>query len=88
MTLKGKLPGIQRAAGERFLAKIDCLAALETAMNVNVGRDFFDVARAFKDRDRRCYVCKLGPRLREPFFTVCNRGYDFRSLGAKRRDRA
>ena len=86
---QGKLTGIQRAAGERFLAKVDCLAALEAAMNIDVGRDFFDVARAFKDRDRRrCYVCKIGPRLREPLFTVCNRGYDFRSLGAKRGDRA
>jgi hypothetical protein len=39
-------------------------------MNINVRRDFFDVARGLKDRDRRCYVCKIGPRLREPLFIV------------------
>src|ERR1700730_11287986 len=77
---QGKLARIQRTAGERFLAKVDGLATLETSMNINVRRDFFDVARGFKDRDRRRYVCKIGPRLREPLFIVCDCGYDFRSL--------
>jgi hypothetical protein len=31
-------------------------------MNVDVGRDFFDIARDFKDRDGRRYVCKIGAR--------------------------
>jgi hypothetical protein len=39
-------------------------------MNVNVGRDFFDIAGSFKDRDRRRYVCKIGARLPEPLFIV------------------
>jgi hypothetical protein len=56
---QGKLTGIQRATGERFLAKVDCLATLEAAMNVNVGRNFFDVAGGFKDRDGRRYVGKI-----------------------------
>jgi hypothetical protein len=43
--LPGKLTGIQRAAGKRFFAKIDRFAAFEAAMNVNVGRDFFDIGR-------------------------------------------
>ncbi len=67
---QGELTGIQRAAGERFLAKIDRLAAPKTAMNIDVGRDFFDIAGGFKDRDSRRYVCKIGPRLREPLFIV------------------
>jgi hypothetical protein len=74
------LTGIQRSAGERFLAQVDGLAALEAAMNVNLGRDFFDIARGFKDRDGRRYVCKIGARLREPLFIVRDCSYDFRSL--------
>ena len=77
---QGKLTGIQMATGERFLAKVDRVAALETAMNINVGRDFFDIARSFKDRDRRRYVGKIGAGLREPLFIVSDCGYDFRSL--------
>ncbi len=77
---QSKLTSIERPAGERFLAKVDCLAALKTAMNVNVGRDFFDVAGSFKDRDRSGYVAKIGACLREPLFIVRDRGYDFRSL--------
>jgi hypothetical protein len=30
-------------------------------MNVNVGRDFFDIAGSFKDRNGR-YMCKIGAR--------------------------
>ena len=67
---QGKLAGVQRAAGEGFLAKVDGLATLEAAVNINVGRDFLDVAGSFKDRDRRRYVCKIGARLREPLFIV------------------
>jgi hypothetical protein len=37
-------------------------------MNVNVGRNSFDVAGGFKDRDGRRYVGKIGARLREPLF--------------------
>ena len=37
---QGKLPGIERPAGERFLTKVDRLAALEASMNIDVGRDF------------------------------------------------
>jgi hypothetical protein len=77
---QGKLAGIEWTAGERFLAKADCLATSKTAMNINVGRDFFDVAGGFKDRDRRRYVGKIGARLREPLFIVGDCGYDFRSL--------
>ncbi len=76
----GKLTGIQRAAGERFLAQADGLAALEAAVNVNVRRDFLDIAGGFKDRDRRRYVCKIGPRLRKPLFIVRDCGYDLNSL--------
>jgi hypothetical protein len=67
---QGKLAGIQRPAGKGFLAKGDCLPALETAMNVNVRRDFLDIAGSFKDRDGRRYVGKIGARLREPLFIV------------------
>jgi len=35
---------VQRAAGERFLAKIELPRPLQAAMNIDVGRDFFDVA--------------------------------------------
>jgi hypothetical protein len=35
---QGKLTSIQRPAGERFLAKIDRLATLEAAINVNIRR--------------------------------------------------
>ena len=77
---QGKLAGIQRTAGESFLAKGDRLAAFEAAMNVHIGRDILDIARGFKDRDGRRYVCKIGPRLREPLFIVRNCSYDFRSL--------
>ena len=77
---QGKLPGIERAAGEGFLAKIDRLAALEASMNIDVGRDFLDIAGGFKDRDCRCYVCKIGANLRESLFIVRDCGYDFRSL--------
>ena len=77
---QGKLTGIQRAAGKRFLAKVDCLAALEAAMNVNVGRNFFDVAGGFKNRDGRRYVGKIGAGLREPLFIIGDCCYDFRSL--------
>jgi len=69
---QGKLARVQRAAGERFLAKIDRLSPLETAMNIDIGRHFLDIAGSFKDRDRRRYVCKIGPRLREPLFIVCD----------------
>jgi hypothetical protein len=41
---RGKLTGIQRAAGERFLARLP--RPLEAATNIDVGRDFFDVAIA------------------------------------------
>jgi hypothetical protein len=77
---QGELTGIQWAGSERFLAKVDGLAALEAAMNVNVGRDFFDISGSFKDRDGRRYVCKIGARLREPLFIVGDCGYDFSSL--------
>jgi hypothetical protein len=40
---QGKLTGIQRATGERFLAKVDCLATLEATVNVNIGRDFLGI---------------------------------------------
>jgi len=73
---QGKLTGVQRAAGQRFPAKVDCLAALEAAMNVNVGRDFFDIAGSFEDRDGRCYMCKIGPHL--PLFIVCDCGLERR----------
>ena len=63
---QGKLARIQWPAGERFLTKVDRLAALEASMNIDVGRDFLDIAGGFKDRDCRCYVCKIGARLREP----------------------
>src|SRR5580704_4887862 len=65
---QSKLTSIERPAGERFLAKVDCLATLEAAMNVNVGRNFLDIAGGFKDRDGRRYVRKIGARLREPLF--------------------
>ena len=77
---QGKLPGIERPAGERFLTKVDRLAALEASMNIDVGRDFLDIAGGFKDRDCRCYVCKIGASLRESLFIVRDCGYDFRSL--------
>jgi hypothetical protein len=77
---QGKLTSIQRPAGERFLAKIDRLATLEAAINVNIRRDFLDVSRSFKDRERRRYTGKIGARLREPLFIVGDCGYDFRSL--------
>jgi hypothetical protein len=77
---QGKLPGIERPAGERFLTKADRLAALEASMNIDVGRDFLDIAGGFKDRDCRCYVCKIGASLRESLFIVRDCGYDFRSL--------
>lgn len=67
---QGKLTDIQRPAGEHFLAKIDRLASLKAAMNIDVGRDFLDVSGGFKYRDRRRYVCKIGARLREPLFIV------------------
>jgi hypothetical protein len=57
-------------------------------MNVNVWRDFLDIAGSFKDRDGRRYVCKIGPCLRKPLFIIGDCGYDFRSLGMKRCDRA
>ena len=77
---QGKLPGIERAAGEGFLAKIDRLAALEASMNIDVGRDFLGVAGGFKDRDCRRYVCKIGASLREFLFIVRDCGYDLSSL--------
>ena len=52
---------------QRVFAKRDCLAALEAAVNIDVGRDFFDIAGGFEDRNSRRYVCQVSPRLRELF---------------------
>jgi hypothetical protein len=49
-------------------------------MNIDVARDFLDIAGGFKDRYCRCYVCKIGANLRESLFIVRDCGYDFRSL--------
>ena len=65
---------------EKFEALVDRLAALEASMNIDVGRDFLDIAGGFKDRDCRCYVCKIGASLRESLFIVRDCSYDFRSL--------
>jgi hypothetical protein len=39
-------------------------------VNIDIRRDFFDIARGFKDRNGCRYVRKIGPRSRQLLFII------------------
>ena len=80
MTLKASWRVFSGPLASASLHKLIASPRFEASMNIDVGRDFLDIARGFKNRDRRRYVCKIGARLREPLFIIRNCSYDFRSL--------